>query len=150
MEVILKEDIAKLGSALDVVKVKNGFANNFLFPRGLAIMATRQNKALLERNRAKLEARLAAEKEKAQGVINSLADASVTISAKVHDGEKLFGSVSEAEIAAKLVEAGHASIEKRHISLEAPIKQLGVYSATVKLMSGVEGSVKVWVVAEEA
>lgn len=149
MEVILKEDIAKLGQALDVVKVKNGFANNFLFPRGLAIMATRQNKALLERNRAKLEARLVAEKEKAQLVINSMSDASVTISAKVHDGEKLFGSVSESEIAAKLVEAGF-SIEKRHISLETPIKQLGVYSAKVKLMSGVEGSVKVWVVAEEA
>ena len=147
MEVILKEDISKLGNALDLVNVKNGFANNFLFPRGLAIMATRQNKALLERNRAKLEARLAGEKEKAKVAIAALADASVTISAKVHDGEQLFGSVTESQIAEKLVEAGH-KVEKRHISLETPIKQLGVYSATVRLMSGVEGSVKVWVVAE--
>ena len=147
MEIILKEDISKLGNALDLVNVKPGFANNFLFPRGLAIMATRQNKALLERNRAKLEVRLAGEKEKAKAVIAGLADASVTISAKVHDGEQLFGSVTEAQIAEKLVAAGH-KVEKRHISLESPIKQLGVYSAAVRLMSGVEGSVKVWVVAE--
>jgi large subunit ribosomal protein L9 len=149
MEVILKEDIIKLGKALDVVNVKNGFANNFLFPRGLAIMATRQNKVLLERNRAKLEARLEAERAKSQVIIDGLNEVSVTISAKVHDGEKLFGSVSEGEIAARLAEAGHA-IEKRHVSLDSPIKQLGVYTATIKLMSGVEGSVKVWVVAEEA
>jgi large subunit ribosomal protein L9 len=148
MEIILKEDVLKVGKALEVVKVKDGFARNFLFPRKLAILATKQNKALLEKNRAKMEDRLAKEQEDSRALLAKIETSSVTISTKVVDGDKLYGSVTESDIAENLKSQGFA-IEKRHISLESPIKKLGVISASVKLMTGVEGKVKVWVVQDE-
>ncbi len=149
MEVILKADVAKLGKSLEVVNVKNGFARNFLFPRKLAIPATAEARELLEKNRAQLEAQLATERAAANEIIAKLADLSVTITAKVHEGEKLYGSITAQDIAENLKSQG-IKVEKRHIVLEEGIKQLGVYTATVRLMNDVEGKVKVWVIKEEA
>ncbi len=147
MEVILKADVENLGKALDVVKVKNGYARNFLFPRKLAIAATQQNKEALERDRARLEAAMVKQREAAAKVLEQIEKANVTISAKVHEEEKLYGSVTASDIAETLKAQG-LPVEKRHIELDEPIKQLGVYTAKVKLMVGVEGKVKVWVVKD--
>jgi large subunit ribosomal protein L9 len=147
MEVILKTDVENVGKALAVVKVKNGFARNFLFPRKLAILATAGNKANLERDRVRLEAVLAKEREGSREMLAKIEQSSVTIAGKVHEGEKLYGSVTAADIAEVLKNQG-LPVEKRHIILEEPIKQLGVYTVKVHLMSEVEGKVKVWVVAD--
>lgn len=147
MEVILKADVEKLGKTLDVVTVKDGYARNYLFPRKLAIAATKQNKAALERDRARLEAAIAKQREAATKVLETIEQANVTISAKVHEEEQLYGSVTASDIADNLKAQGLA-VEKRQIELEEPIKQLGVYTAKVKLMPGVEGKVKVWVVKD--
>jgi len=147
MEVILKADVENLGKALDVVKVKNGYARNFLFPRKLAIAATQQNKEALERDRARLEAAMVKQREAAAKILEQIEKANVTISAKVHEEEKLYGSVTASDIAETLKAQG-LPVEKRHIELDEPIKQLGVYTAKVKLMVGVEGKVKVWVVKD--
>ena len=147
MEIILKADVEKLGNALDVVKVKSGYARNFLFPRKLAIAATRQNKAALERDRTRLEAAMEKQREASALILAQIEKANVTISAKVHEEEKLYGSVTASDIADNLKAQGLA-VEKRQIELDEPIKQLGVYTAKVKLMVGVEGKVKVWVVKD--
>ena len=148
MEVILKADVVKLGKSLEIVNVKNGYARNFLFPRKLAIPASADAREMLEKNRAQLEAQLAKEKVAAQAVIAKLADVSVTLSAKVSEGEKLYGSITSQEIAENL-KSQVLQIEKRHITLDESIKQLGVYTATVSLMADVEGKVKVWVIKDE-
>ena len=148
MEVILKADVVKLGKSLEIVNVKNGYARNFLFPRKLAIPASAEAREMLEKNRAQLEAQLAKEKVAAEAVIAKLADVSVTLSAKVSEGEKLYGSITSQEIAENLKSQG-LQIEKRHITLDESIKQLGVYTATVSLMADVEGKVKVWVIKDE-
>lgn len=145
MEIILKADVANLGKALDVVKVKNGFARNFLFPRHLAVLATREAKAELALNRAALEAQVAKDRAEAQALVAKVEEAQINIVAKVADGEKLFGSVTANDISDALKAQG-LKVEKRHIELEQPIKSLGVFPVKVKMMSGIEGKVKVWVV----
>ncbi len=148
MEIILKADVAKLGKSLDIVNVKDGYARNYLFPRKLAILANASNKDILAKNRAELEAQIATEKAAAQAEIAKLAEISVTLSVKVSEGEKLYGSVTANEIVENL-KAQAVKVEKHHIVLEQPIKQLGVYNVGVKMTGGVEGKVKVWVIKDE-
>jgi large subunit ribosomal protein L9 len=148
MEIILKTDISKLGKALDIVTVKDGYARNYLFPRKMAMPATKANKQLVLTNRSKLEAMFLAERSDAQAMVAKLEAASVSISRKVIEGEKLYGSVSNGDIAENLKNQGF-KIEKRNVALDEPIKQLGVYTVLLKLNAGVEARVKVWVVQEE-
>jgi large subunit ribosomal protein L9 len=145
MEIILKADVPHLGQALDVVKVRDGYARNYLFPRKLAVLATRDAKVQLERNRAALESQVAKERAEAQALVAKLEEASVSISAKVHEGEKLYGSVTAHDIAENLKAQGF-KVEKRTITLEQPIRALGVYTVKVRPLSGIEGKIKVWVV----
>lgn len=148
MEVILKADVIKLGKALDIVTVKDGYARNYLFPQKLAILATKSAKEMVDKNRADLEARFLKEKESASLLLKKLEEASVTIPVAVGENEQMYGSVSAHQIAENLKKQGF-KVEKRQISLESPIKQLGVYTVSVKLHTEVEGAVKVWVVKEE-
>ncbi|MGL1936948.1 MAG: 50S ribosomal protein L9 [Fibrobacterales bacterium] len=148
MEIILKADVSNLGKALDVVTVKDGYARNFLFPQKLAILATRSAKNMVEKNRAELEARFLKEKESASLLLKKLEEASVTIPVAVGETEQMYGSVTGHQIAESLKKQGF-KVEKRQVNLDAPIKQLGVYTVAVKLHAEVEGSVKVWVVKEE-
>ena len=148
MEIILKADVPKLGKSLEIVTVKDGYARNYLFPRKLAILANKPNREMLEKNRAQLLAQLEKEKEEAKAVIAKLAEVSVTLSVKVSEGEKLYGSVTSNDIAENLKGQG-IKIDKRHIELEQPIKQLGVYNVAVNLAGDVEGKVKVWVIKNE-
>lgn len=145
MEVILKADVAKLGKMLQVVKVKNGYARNFLFPRKLAILASPKAKEQIEKNREAMEALFRKEHSAAEGIASKLKDVSVTITRRVVDGERLYGSVAAGDIAEALKAAGH-KIEKRQVELVEPIKQLGVFTVSVKVFSDIEAQIKVWVV----
>lgn len=149
MEVILKADIPKLGKMLDVVQVKDGYARNYLFPRKLAMLASKAAKQEIEKNREALEAQFRAEHSAAEKMAQALTDVSVTISRRVIEGEKLYGSVSAGDISEALKAAGH-KIEKRQVVLDEHIKQLGVFTVPVKVFSDVEAQIKVWVVQEEA
>jgi large subunit ribosomal protein L9 len=149
MEIILKEDVHNLGRALDVVKVKNGYAHNFLFPRGMAVLATDAAKRQIEVERLKVEEKSRQEKVAFQKIAEKMKDVSLTIAAKVHEGEKLYGSIQASDIAAKLVQLGY-DIDKRHVLLAEPIKQLGMFSIKVQLHRDVEAKVKLWIISDES
>jgi large subunit ribosomal protein L9 len=149
MEIILKEDVANLGRALELVKVKTGYAHNFLFPRNLAVLATNTAKRQLAAERAKAEERFKAEKAGFQAQAEKMKDVSLTIAAKVHEGEKLYGSIQAADISAKLKEAGY-DVDKRHVLLAEPIKQLGMYTLKVQLHKEVETKIKLWIISDES
>jgi len=149
MEIILKEDVANLGRALDLVKVKTGYAHNYLFPRGLAVLATVSARRVIASERAKVEERYKAEKAQIQVMADKLKDVSLTIAAKVHEGEKLYGSIQSSDISAKLKDAGY-DVDKRHIMLAEPIKQLGMYTLKIQLHKDVETKIKLWVISDES
>ena len=145
MEIILKANVPHLGKMLDVVKVKDGYARNYLFPRKLAVRATKEAKLEIENNRAAVEAQFQKELAAAGDVAAKLAQVSVNLERRVVEGERLYGSVTAGDIATK---AG-VKVSRAQIDLAEPIKQLGVYTVTVKVFSDVEAQVKVWVVAEK-
>lgn len=148
MEVILKANVAKLGKMLDVVKVKDGFARNFLFPRKLAVLATQEAKVEIEKNREAMEALFQKDHAAAEGVAAKLNQVSINLVRRVVEGERLYGSVTAADLSDALKAQGF-KVEKRQIQLADAIKQLGVYTVPVKLFGDVEASVKVWIVKED-
>jgi large subunit ribosomal protein L9 len=148
MLVILKENVENLGRIGDVVNVTDGYARNFLLPRNLVVAADEKNIAAIEHHKKSLEKKRMASKASAQELAKKLADYSCTLSRKVGEGDKLFGSVSTADIADVLKKAGFP-VERREIQLDQPIKTLGVHPVTIKLDADVEATLKVWVVKEE-
>ncbi len=149
MEIILKEDVQNLGRALELVKVKTGYAHNFLFPRGLAVLATSSAKKQVEADRAKIEERIRQEKVTFQAQAVKMKDLSLTIAAKVSEGEKLYGSIQTSDISAKLKDAGY-DIDKRHVLLPEAIKQLGMYTVKIQLHKEVETKIKLWIISDES
>lgn len=149
MEIILKEDVANLGRALELVKVKTGYAHNYLFPRNLAVLATGGAKRQLAAERAKAEDRYKAEKAVFAAQGEKMKDLSLTIAAKVHEGEKLYGSIQQSDISAKLKEAGY-DVDKRNVLLAEPIKQLGMYTIKIQLHKEVESKIKLWIISDES
>jgi len=148
MLVILRENVENLGSTGDVVKVSDGYARNYLLPRKLVAEADENNVASIEHHKRMLEKKRLAQKATAQELAKKLEAFSCTISRKVGDQDKLFGSVSSGDVADALKKAGY-TIDKRSVSLDAPIKALGVHTVQVKLEPEVSAAVKVWVVKEE-
>ena len=148
MLVILRENVENLGHIGDVVKVTDGYARNFLLPRNLVVAADENNMAIIEHHKKALDKKRTAQKSMAEEQAKKLAEISCTISRKVGENDKLFGSVSTADIADALKKAGF-DVEKRSIHIETPIKSLGVHPVSVKLEQGVTATVKVWVVKEE-
>jgi large subunit ribosomal protein L9 len=144
MEIILKSDVPNLGKLLDVVNVKSGYARNYLFPRSLAIMATKEAKRKLEKNRAAMEALFRKELAASEDVATRISATQLTIERSVVEEERLYGSVSATDIAAALKSLGF-NIAKRQVVLQEPIKQLGNYKVPVKVFSSVEATVSVWV-----
>lgn len=144
MEVILLERIGRLGNVGDIVKVKAGFARNFLLPTKRALRANETNKAVFESKRAALEAQNAASRAEAEKRAATMGNITVTVVRQAADDGKLFGSVAVRDIAEALAEQGH-TIERRLIDLTATIKSLGVYEATVNLHPEVAIRVKVHV-----
>lgn len=149
MEVILKEEVQGLGKMLDVVKVRNGYAHNYLFPRGLAMLATSASRKQLDVMRSKAEAQLLKERERFRALAEKMREVSLTIAAKVHEGEKLYGSIQPADVSAKLREAGY-EVDRKAVLLAEPIKALGMYTIKVQLHRDVETKVKLWVISDES
>lgn len=146
-EVILMEDVAKLGAAGDVVRVSPGFARNYLLPKSMAAPvseATRRKLAKLQIQRAETR-KVAFEADKA--LLVRVEALSCTIPVKTADGDKLYGSVTAADISAACAILG-VELDKGCIELETPIKALGVFSVPVRLQAELRGTLKVWVVEE--
>jgi large subunit ribosomal protein L9 len=148
MLVILRENVENLGSTGDLVKVSEGYARNYLLPRSLVVAADENNVAWIEHHKRMLDKKRLAQKADSQALAAKLEDFSCTISRKVGDQDKLFGSVSSGDVADALKKAGF-KIDKRTVTLSAPIKTLGVHAVEVKLEPEVTATVKVWVVKEE-
>lgn len=145
MEVILSKNVEKLGKSGQVVKVKDGFANHFLIPQGLAFVANPKNLKLVTEQQKQQETKLVKEKKQAEALSQKLASTSCTVTVNAGEDDKLFGSVTNADIAEALAAEG-IIVNKLDINLEPPIKKLGIYQVEVKLHPEVTAQVKVWVV----
>ncbi len=144
MEVILKEDVEKLGHRGEIVKVAEGYGRNFLLPRKLAIEASRANKAVIEQMKAAAVRKSAKEKTSAEALAQQLNDVQLTFERKVGEKDHLFGSVTSAEIASAL-EAKGFNVDRRKIHLDDPLKSLGEFHVPIKLHREVTAHVKVTV-----
>jgi len=145
MKLILKETINSLGKEGDVVKVKPGYGRNYLLPQGKAVPATQENLAILEQNRAEIQARLEQEKKAAEAVAKKLSGITVVIEQLAGDDERLFGSVTNADICAKLAEQG-VTVDKKQILLAEPIKSLSENKIQIKVGFEVTAEISVNVV----
>ena len=148
MEVILKEDVVKLGSRGDVVKVAAGYGRNYLLPQKLAIEANAANKAVVEQMKASAVRRNAKEKAGAEELAKQVDAVTVNFTRKAGEGDHLFGSVTSSDIAAELTKKGF-DIDRRKIQLHEPLKQLGDFTIAVKLHKEVTAHFKV-VIEKEA
>ncbi|MDE3168241.1 MAG: 50S ribosomal protein L9 [Acidobacteriota bacterium] len=148
MEVILREDVEKLGSRGQVVKVAPGYARNFLLPKRLAVAATDANKKIVEQERQAHLRREAKAKGEAEDLGKLMTGVTVTIAQKAGENDQLFGSVTSKDIADALA-AQNFSIDRRKVQLDEPIKQLGEFKVPVRLHKEVSVEVTVVVAKEE-
>jgi len=148
MEVILREDIEKLGNRGEVVKVAAGYARNFLIPKRLAVLATESNKKIVEQERQAHLRKEAKLKGEAEDLAKPMTGVSVTIKQKAGEADQLFGSVTAKDVADALA-AKNFNIDRRKIQLEEPIKQLGEFKVPVRLHKEVTVEVTVVVAKEE-
>lgn len=148
MEVILREDVQNLGTVGDLVKVKPGYARNYLLPRGLAVAADRRNVHVLEHQKRVVGDKREHDRRLAETAALKLSSLRVTINARAGEEGKLFGSVTNLDIEKALSEQG-VSVERRRIRLEEPIKSLGEHVVTVHLGVGVDAHITVVVEAQE-
>jgi large subunit ribosomal protein L9 len=142
MEVILKEDVVKLGNRGDVVKVADGYGRNYLLPGKLAIEATLANKAVIEQMKGSAIRKLAKEKIEAEELSKKLEAVELLFERKVGENDHLFGSVTSGDIAHQLAEKGF-TVDRRKISLEEPLKTLGEFHVPIKLHREVTTHLKV-------
>lgn len=148
MQVILRDRLENLGNAGDVVDVKPGYARNYLIPKGLAYEASPANVRRMEAEKAAQGRRDAETLNEARQRASSIEGVSLTFHARAGQEGKLFGSITNGDIADKLAEQG-VQIDRRAIELDEPIKSLGVHSVPVRLHPQVRPEIKVWVIAEE-
>jgi large subunit ribosomal protein L9 len=148
MEVILKEDVAQLGSRGDVVKVAEGYGRNYLLPRKLAIEATSGNKAVIEQMKAASVRRSAKEKTQAEALAKQFEGLSVSFQRRTGEHDQLFGSVTSSDIADALAKKGF-DVDRRKIQLHEPLKSLGEFTLPLKLHKDVTTHFKV-VIEKEA
>ena len=149
MEVILKEDVNKLGHRGDVVKVADGYGRNYLLPGKLAIEATANNKAVIEQMKGSSIRKLAKEKIESEELSKKLEAVELVFERKVGENDHLFGSVTSGDIAQQLEEKGY-TVDRRKISLEEPLKTLGEFHVPIKLHREVTTHLKVTVKGDQA
>ena len=149
MEVILRQDVKNLGKQGDRIKVAEGYARNFLIPRGLAVEATKGNLKSLKHQQKLDEERVSRERSEAERVKAILDDLNLVIRARSGEGGRLFGSVTSGDIAAAVKEAAGIAVDKRKLELEEPIKAVGDYSVKVKLLPGVVADLNIKVEGSE-
>lgn len=145
VEVLLTTPIDRLGDRGEIVRVKPGYARNYLLPQGLATVATEHNKRQVERHRQKIAALQKAVIKDHKQLAEAISKYSVTLEANANDEGHLYGSIVAADISKALESAGYA-VEPRHIKLEGPLRELGMYTVAVELHEKVKTEVKVWVV----
>jgi len=145
MEVILNQDVERLGKAGQIVKVKEGFARNFLIPNGLAVSLTAANLKKLEQEKQKKVLQLDKSRKGAEELSARLASLSLTIPVLTQEEDKLYGSIAAQDVAAALKEEGF-EIDKKSIVLDVPIKSLGIYEVPIELHPEVSCKIKIWVV----
>jgi large subunit ribosomal protein L9 len=148
MEIILREDIERLGSRGQVVKVADGYARNFLLPKRLAVAATDANRKIVEQERQAHLRREAKQKGEAEDLSKLLSGVTVTIAQKAGENDHLFGSVTSKDVAEALAQKNY-TIDRRKIQLDEPIKQLGEFKIPVRLHRDVTAEITVQVVKEE-
>ena len=148
MEVILKEDVQKLGHRGDVVKVADGYGRNYLLPKKLAIEATAGNKKVIEQMKASAVRKAQKDKADAEALAKQFEGVSVTITRRAGEQDQLFGSVTSSDIAAELEKKGF-TVDRRKIELDQPIKTVGEHNVSIRLFREVSATVKVTVAKEE-
>ena len=148
MKVILTKDIEGLGNEGDIIIVKPGFARNFLLPKGLAVNFSSNQLTKIENELKQQERKIEREKDGLSQILNQLSSLEVSIKAKSEDNEKLFGSVTKADIEQLLLQ-NNIKIDKKYIDLKSPIKTLGLHEIDVKFNSELSGSFKVNIKKEE-
>ncbi len=148
MQVILKEDLDNLGKSGEIVNVKPGYGRNYLLPQGLAVEATARDVARVAHDKRVIAARAAKLAKEMQSEADRLSGVTVSIARAVGDEDKLFGSVTSRDIADALKEQG-ITVDAKKLTLEDPIKTLGLAEVPVKLGRGIEAKIKVWVVKKE-
>jgi large subunit ribosomal protein L9 len=145
IELLLAEDVPNLGHQGDIVRVKPGYARNYLLPQGLATVATAHNKRMVEKHQQKLAELRADKLRKLSQLADRVSKYSVTLEANANDEGNLYGSITAPEISKALKSAGY-DVEADHIKLEGPLKLLGMYSVALQFTSEIQTEVKVWVV----
>ncbi len=145
MKLILQEDVEKLGSAGEVVDVKDGYGRNYLIPQGLARLATEGRLKEIEEAKRQAERRAELTVEKAKNLANELEKISITLPVKTGEEGKIFGTVTNQDIADALEERGF-NIDKRKITVDQDVNELGEYTATVDLLGEIKPTIKIWVV----
>jgi large subunit ribosomal protein L9 len=148
MKVILKETIDTLGIVGSECEVAAGFGRNYLLPQGKAVLATSQNRKIMEQTRAKLELQIAKERKLAEEMAEKIKDIVCTVKAKVHEDIRLYGSVTTHDIKDAL-NSQDVMVERRAILLAEPIKELGEYKVPIRLYKNVEPEITLNVIAEE-
>lgn len=147
MKVVLRKAFDTLGAAGQIVNVKDGYARNFLIPRGIVFEASSRNLSLVQEAKRQVEHRQTREENTAEDLKSRLSQVSITATVSVGEEDKVFGSVTSQEIARLLAEKGF-EVDRRKIVLDEPIKMLGVFEVPIKLHSKVEAKIKLWVVKE--
>jgi len=148
MNIILTQDVPNLGKAGELVTVRPGYGRNYLLPRGFAVSASAANKQQLEHNRQQIEKRVAKERATAGALAERLNGMTLQFERMVGEDEKLFGSVTNRDIAEQLKKA-NLEVDHRWIELDQPIKALGKYEVPVRLQAGVIATLKFWVVGKD-
>jgi large subunit ribosomal protein L9 len=148
MQVILTQDVDNLGKAGELVSVRPGYGRNFLVPRGYAVSATVRNKNRLDHEKALIERKVARERASATEIANRINGITLQFERMVGEDEKLFGSVTNRDIAEQLKKAG-IEIDHRWVQLDQAVKALGKYETTVRLAAGVTAMLKFWVVGKD-
>jgi large subunit ribosomal protein L9 len=149
MEVLLLKDVEQLGYAGEVKRVADGYARNYLIPRGLVTMATPGAIKQAERERQAAERRKAEELSEAQALAQALDGMSVTFQARAGETDRLYGSITNVNIAEALQEASGLEVDRRKIDLEEPLKELGTHAVTIRLAPGAEAKISVVIEREE-
>lgn len=145
MEIILLHDVETLGEAGDIIRVKPGYARNKLIPEGLALRASKKNRAIADERKRVVKARVKREEVAFEKQLSELNKTEITVEVQVGDDEKMFGSVTTLDIQKSLEEKG-LSIDRHDILLDEPIKALGIYRVPVKVTSDLKGEIKLYVI----
>ena len=147
MKIILRKDFESIGKAGEVFVVKNGFARNFLIPKGIALKADNRNIQLLEVEKKQQEVKVSKDRKEAELLAEQLSKISCTATVNVGEEDKVFGSVTTQTIA-DLLKEQEVEIDRKKIILNEPIKALGIYTIPIKVHPEVEAKIKLWVVKE--